>query len=160
MGELMIKNDDLAVFTQAKGIGDVLKPLIKEIHLFDTYVAGTTHLKDESVLDEIEVGQKLTLKREINKFDEKAIMLITEGGKKVGYVPFILLISNNSRRNDYGCSISERQHISFLAVVSDQGVQFVKQYSQGNAEAYFKKSRVRYIYAYCNHHGLFVIHHA
>ena len=77
----------LAVLTQAKGIGDVLKPLIKEIHLFDTYVAGTTHLKDESVLDEIEVGQKLTLKREINKFDEKAIMLITEGGKKVGYVP-------------------------------------------------------------------------
>ena len=87
MGELMIKNGDLAVLTQAKGIGDVLKPLIKEIHLFDTYVAGTTHLKDESVLDEIEVGQKLTLKREINKFDEKAIMLITEGGKKVGYVP-------------------------------------------------------------------------
>ncbi len=87
MGELMIKNDDLAVLTQAKGIGDVLKPLIKEIHLFYTYIAGTTHLKDKTVLDEIEVGQKLTLKREINKFDEKAIMLITENGKKVGYVP-------------------------------------------------------------------------
>jgi len=87
MGELMRKNDDLAVLTQAKGIGDVLKPLIKEIHLFDTYIAGTTHLKDKTVLDEIEVGQKLTLKREINKFDEKAIMLITENGKKVGYVP-------------------------------------------------------------------------
>lgn len=83
----MIKNDDLAVLTQAKGIGDVLKPLIKEIHLFDTYVAGTTHLKDKTVLDEIEIGQKLNLKREINKFDEKAIMLITEDGKKVGYVP-------------------------------------------------------------------------
>ena len=83
----MIKNGDLAVLTQAKGIGDVLKPLIKEIHLFDTYIAGTTHLKDKTVLDEIEVGQKLTLKREINKFDEKAIMLITENGKKVGYVP-------------------------------------------------------------------------
>lgn len=87
MGELMRKNDDLAVLTQAKGIGDVLKPLIKEIHLFDTYIAGTTHLKDKTVLDEIEVGQKLTLKREINKFDEKAIMLISEDGKKVGYVP-------------------------------------------------------------------------
>ena len=87
MGELMRKNDDLAVLTQAKGIGDVLKPLIKEIHLFDTYIAGTTHLKDKTVLDEIEVGQKLNLKREINKFDEKAIMLITEDGKKVGYVP-------------------------------------------------------------------------
>ena len=44
-------------------------------------------LKDKTVLDEIEVGQKLTLKREINKFDEKAIMLISEDGKKVGYVP-------------------------------------------------------------------------
>ena len=87
MGELMIKNDDLAVLTQAKGIGDVLKPLMNEIHLFDTYIAGTTHLKDKTVLDEIEVGQKLNLKREINKFDEKAIMLITEDGKKVGYVP-------------------------------------------------------------------------
>lgn len=87
MGELMIKNDDLAVLTESKGIGDVLKPLIKEIHLFDTYIAGTTHLKDKTVLDEIEVGQKLKLKREINKFDEKAIMLITEDGKKVGYVP-------------------------------------------------------------------------
>ena len=87
MGELMIKNDDLAVLTESKGIGDVLKPLIKEIHLFDTYIAGTTHLKDKTVLDEIEVGHKLTLKREINKFDEKAIMLITEDGKKVGYVP-------------------------------------------------------------------------
>ena len=87
MGELMIKNDDLAVLTGSKGIGDVLKPLIKEIHLFDTYVAGTAHLKDKTVLDEIEVGHKLTLKREINKFDEKAIMLISEDGKKVGYVP-------------------------------------------------------------------------
>jgi len=87
MGELIIKNDDLAVLTGSKGIGDVLKPLIKEIHLFDTYVAGTTHLKDKTVLNEIEVGHKLTLKREINKFDEKAIMLITENGKKVGYVP-------------------------------------------------------------------------
>ena len=56
--------------------------------------------------------------------------------------------------------MTKEHYISFLAAVSDQGVQFVKQYSQGNAEAYFKKSRVRYIYAYCNHHGLFVIHHA
>jgi len=87
MGELMIKNDDLAILTGTKGIGDVLKPLIKEIHLFDTYIAGTTHLKDKSVLDRITIGQKLTLKRENNKFDEKAIMLFTEDGKKTGYIP-------------------------------------------------------------------------
>ena len=81
MGELMIKNDDLAILT------DVLKPLIKEIHLFDTYIAGTAYLKDNTVLDALEVGQKLTLKRENNKFDEKAIMLCTEDGRKIGYIP-------------------------------------------------------------------------
>ena len=35
MGELIIKNDDLAMLTNNKGLGDVIKPLVKEIHLFD-----------------------------------------------------------------------------------------------------------------------------
>ena len=87
MGELMIKNDDLAVLTGSKGLGDVIKPLVKEIHLFDTYVAGTTQLNDKSVLDGIAVGQKLTLRREINKFDENAIILYTADEKKLGYIP-------------------------------------------------------------------------
>lgn len=87
MGELMIKNDDLAVLTGTTGLGDVIKPLVKEIHLFDTYVAGTSHLNDTSVLDEISVGQKLTLRRENNKFDEKAILLYTADEKKLGYIP-------------------------------------------------------------------------
>ena len=46
-------------------------------------------------------------------------------------------------------------HISFLAAVSDQGMQFVKLYPEGGAEARFRMERVRYLYAYCNHHGLF-----
>ena len=87
MGELIIKNDDLAMLTNNKGLGDVIKPLVKEIHLFDTYIAGTTHLSDTSVLNEITEGCKLTLRRENNKFDEKAILLFTENGKKIGYVP-------------------------------------------------------------------------
>lgn len=50
----------------------------------------------------------------------------------------------------------EKDHfISFLAAVSDQGVQFVKLYPEGCAEARFKRSRVKWIYAYCNRHGLF-----
>ena len=50
----------------------------------------------------------------------------------------------------------EKDHyISFLAVVSDQRVQFVKLYPEGNAEARFQISRVKKIYAYCNRHGLF-----
>ena len=42
-----------------------------------------------------------------------------------------------------------------LAAVSDNGVQLVKLYPEGNAEARFKRSRTKYLYACCNRHGLF-----
>ena len=51
--------------------------------------------------------------------------------------------------------MTKTHYISFLAAVSDQGIQFMKLYPEGNAEARFKTSRVRYLYAYCNRHGLF-----
>ena len=45
--------------------------------------------------------------------------------------------------------------ISFMAAVTDQGMEFVKLYPQGPCEARFKISRVKFLYAYCNRHGLF-----
>ncbi|MBQ4426049.1 MAG: helix-turn-helix domain-containing protein [Lachnospiraceae bacterium] len=51
--------------------------------------------------------------------------------------------------------MTKEHSISFLAAVSDQGVQFVKLYPEGNAEARFKRSGVRLLLAYCSHHGLF-----
>ena len=51
--------------------------------------------------------------------------------------------------------MSREHHISFLAAVSDNAVQFVKLYPQGGAEACFRIDRGKYLYAYCNHHGLF-----
>lgn len=84
---LILKKEGLVPLVEEKGIGDLIKPLTTEIHLFDSFVAGTTHLKDQSVLGEISVGSKLTLKREDNKFDDNAILLFAENGKKVGYVP-------------------------------------------------------------------------
>jgi hypothetical protein len=38
-------------------------------------------------LDEIAIGDKLTLQREDNFYDENAILVITKDGKKLGYVP-------------------------------------------------------------------------
>ena len=70
-----------------QGIDEILKPLIREIYLFDTNVAGTSYLEDKSVLDEISEEDKLTLQREENKFDRHAILILTEKGKKLGYVP-------------------------------------------------------------------------
>ena len=78
---------DLVLAMQQHELGELLQPLIREIHLFDSFVAGTTHLKDPSVLKEIKVGDRLTLRREDNKFDSNAILILTADKKKLGYVP-------------------------------------------------------------------------
>ncbi len=51
--------------------------------------------------------------------------------------------------------MTKDHYISFLAAVSDHGVQFTKLYPEGNAEARFRIDRVKGLYAYCNRHGLF-----
>ena len=68
-------------------LGNMIKPLMREIHLFDSFIAGTTHLSDPSVLQEIKVGDKLSLMREDNKFDHNAILVLTNEKRKLGYIP-------------------------------------------------------------------------
>ncbi len=81
------KTGGLVSAINQQGLGEMLKPLIREIHLFDSYVSGTTYLEDQTVLDEIKVDDKLSLFREDNKFDSNAIIIKTESLKKLGYVP-------------------------------------------------------------------------
>lgn len=85
--ELTEYQQNLVALVQSHELGDIIKPLIKEIHLFDSYIAGTCHLKDRSVLEKIAVGDMLSLQREDNKFDSNAILILNEDGKKLGYVP-------------------------------------------------------------------------
>lgn len=65
----------------------VLKPLTKEIYLFDTYIAGTSHIDDQSIFKTLKSGDTLILRREDNKFDDKAILVLTEQKIKLGYIP-------------------------------------------------------------------------
>lgn len=52
----------------------------------------------------------------------------------------------------------EKDHfITCIAGVSDNAFQMVKTFPEGNAEARFRTERVRWIYVYCNRHGLFRI---
>lgn len=51
--------------------------------------------------------------------------------------------------------MSKDHYISFIAAVSDYGVQFVKLYPEQPVEARFKRARVQILYIYCNHHGLY-----
>lgn len=53
--------------------------------------------------------------------------------------------------------MTKTHYISFLAAVSDQSVQFVKLYPEGDAATRFKINRVERIYAFCNRHGMFVL---
>ena len=87
MAKLSKAQSGVVALVDSREIGDVLKPLIKEIHLFDSYIAGTTHLKEPEVLDTVKAGDMLNLKREDNKFDDKAILVLNDAGKKLGYVP-------------------------------------------------------------------------
>ena len=81
------RTGELVLAMEQHAIGDLLQSLIREIHLFDSFVAGTTHLTDPSVLEEIKVGDQLSLLRENNKFDSNAILILTADKKKLGYVP-------------------------------------------------------------------------
>ena len=86
--ELIKKDQNELIEVIDKGeIGQVLEPLIMVIHLFDTYVAGTTYLTDDSVLEQVKTGDSLILRREDNKFDEKAILVMTADERKLGYIP-------------------------------------------------------------------------
>lgn len=85
--EIDISKDGVVSLTEKHDLGDLIKPLTKEIYLFDSFVAGTTHLADQTVLDAIKEGDKLTLRRENNKFDENAVLILAPDGRKLGYIP-------------------------------------------------------------------------
>ena len=85
--DITLKQSDLVTTIDDLGLSDVIKPLVNEIHLFDTYIAGTSFLEDTTVLDTLNPNDKLTLKREDNKYDEKAILVLNSTNNKLGYIP-------------------------------------------------------------------------
>lgn len=85
--ELIVRTGGIVSVLESKELGETIKPLVGEIHLFDTFVAGTTYLKDKTPLEKIAVGDKLSLRREDNKFDSNAILVLNEAKEKLGYVP-------------------------------------------------------------------------
>ncbi len=85
--ELTTKESNTVSVLGKHDLGDIIKPLIREIHLFDSFVAGTTYLEDQSVLESIEVGDELSLMREDNRYDDNAILVLTAEKQKLGYIP-------------------------------------------------------------------------
>lgn len=64
-------------------------PFERDIYLFDTYVAGTTHIEGiEALAASLREGDRLVFYREPdNPHDPQAIRIETLEEKKIGYVP-------------------------------------------------------------------------
>lgn len=68
---------------------DLPKPFERDIYLFDTYVAGTSHIPDiEAISSKLEKDDRLVFYREVeNEADPQAIRIETLDKEKIGYVP-------------------------------------------------------------------------
>lgn len=91
MGEL-IKSEGGGLVSLLHGKGGNLaipKPLERDIFLFDTHVAGTSHVEGiEELEPHLNIDDKLDFFREPdNPYDHKAIVIKNADGVKIGYVP-------------------------------------------------------------------------
>ena len=69
------------------GIGGIIKPMIREIHLLDTWIAGTMQTEDRSALKALQPEEELFLRREENSFDSMAILVLNRDNVRLGYIP-------------------------------------------------------------------------
>ena len=64
------------------------KPFVREVELLNCNIAGTTFLDLDEIEPELKKHQLLMLIREPkNENDDMAILILTEDGQKLGYVP-------------------------------------------------------------------------
>lgn len=80
----------LSSLLHGKGGGlSIPKPFERDIFLFDTFIAGTTHIEGiEELVPFLDIGSKLEFYREPNNpFDPNAIVIKNADGVKIGYVP-------------------------------------------------------------------------
>ncbi len=86
--DVKISQERMVSILEESGISNLIKPLVKEIYLFDTYIAGTTYIENQSLFEELKPKDSLILRRDTeNKFDEKAILILNQNKEKLGYIP-------------------------------------------------------------------------
>ncbi len=88
----LVKNDENNLLTLLHGRNGnmpIPKPFERDIFLFSTFVAGTTHIEGIEELEKhLQIGEHLDFYREHqNEYDKRAIVIKTKNGVKIGYVP-------------------------------------------------------------------------
>lgn len=91
MGDLAKSNSSglVGLLHGKNGELSIPKPFEKDIFLFDTHVAGTSHIEGiEELEPHLHIDDKLEFFREPdNLYDKQAIAIRTVDGVKIGYVP-------------------------------------------------------------------------
>lgn len=90
----IVKSDEknlISLFHSGNGALTIPEPFSRDIFLFDTFVAGTSYIEGMNELEPyLNIGDKLDFFREPdNPYDDKAIVIKTSDGVKIGYVPRI-----------------------------------------------------------------------
>ena len=96
---------------EMNGIENVVMPLMNEIFLSFTDIAGTRYVDNQDVFKRLEKNEPLLLEREAdNEYDSNAIKVLTMDGKKLGYIP--------KRDNDIFCRLMDAGKILHARVYS------------------------------------------
>lgn len=73
---------------EMNGVENVIMPLMNEIFLSFTDIAGTRYVDNQDVFKGLEKNVPLLLEREAdNKYDSNAIKVMTTDREKLGYIP-------------------------------------------------------------------------
>jgi len=90
MSQAMVKIDPkyLEIIRTSLDKTGLPKPFVQEVELLNCNIAGTTFIDLEDIEPKLKKHQLLVLKREPkNEYDDNAILILTEDGQKLGYVP-------------------------------------------------------------------------
>ena len=78
----------MALMHGSFGKDGALQPFARETMLMECQIAGIAHRNVKKVEPRLAIGTMLTLKRQPdNAYDRFAIMILTEAGDHLGYVP-------------------------------------------------------------------------
>ena len=86
-GELTKSDKELVVAVGERGLGELIKPIVREIPLFDAYVAHSTRKGCRERLEKLSPGDELGLRREESEFDVNDIAVLDPKGETIGNVP-------------------------------------------------------------------------
>lgn len=84
INEIVALGDKALAQIENLGIDNIIKPLIKDVKLYSTYVSDIKYLEDFAPIFEVEVGDVLTMKKDSRWQSKQYVSLYTPSGALIG----------------------------------------------------------------------------